>query len=64
MTDASKPYAPSEAQKKGIQKHQSVFSLDFETWRDLIEVYGIKESIIEHRNEQEEQETTARGWYS
>ncbi|KAG2417339.1 hypothetical protein HFD88_008558 [Aspergillus terreus] len=61
---ASKPYAPSEAQKKGIQKHQSVFSLDFETWRDLIEVYGIKESIIEHRNEQEEQETTARGWYS
>ncbi|KAL4895452.1 Nse4 C-terminal-domain-containing protein [Aspergillus ambiguus] len=60
---ASKPYAPSEAQKKGIQKHQAVFSLDFETWRDLIEVYGIKESIIPHR-EEEEPQIAAQGWYS
>ncbi|KAE8152015.1 putative nuclear protein Qri2/Nse4 [Aspergillus avenaceus] len=50
----AKPYAPSEAQKKGIQKHQAIFSLDFETWQDLIEAYAIKESIIPHRHEQYE----------
>ncbi|KAL4955105.1 putative nuclear protein Qri2/Nse4 [Aspergillus filifer] len=32
----SKPYAPSEAQRQGIQKHQSVFSLDFDMWQELI----------------------------
>ncbi|RHZ63915.1 non-structural maintenance of chromosomes element 4 family protein [Aspergillus thermomutatus] len=59
----SKPYAPSEAQKKGVQKHQAIFSLDFETWRQLIEVYGIKESIIKHRPEEQSQ-STGGGWYS
>ncbi|KAE8378596.1 Nse4 C-terminal-domain-containing protein [Aspergillus bertholletiae] len=59
---AAKPYAPNEAQKKGVQKHQAIFSLDFETWRDLIEVYDIKESIIPHR-EEEQHENTGRGWY-
>ncbi|KAE8352794.1 putative nuclear protein Qri2/Nse4 [Aspergillus coremiiformis] len=52
---AAKPYAPSEAQRKGIQKHQAIFSLDFETWRDLIEVYDIKESIIPHREEEQQE---------
>ncbi|KAE8307390.1 Nse4 C-terminal-domain-containing protein [Aspergillus transmontanensis] len=60
---AAKPYAPSEAQRKGVQKHQAIFSLDFETWRDLIEVYGIEESIIPHR-EEEQHENTGHGWYS
>lgn len=62
ITDAAKPYAPSEAQRKGVQKHQAIFSLDFETWRDLIEVYGIEESIIPHR-EEEQHENTGHGWY-
>ncbi|KAH8423477.1 non-structural maintenance of chromosomes element 4 family protein [Aspergillus melleus] len=59
----SKPYAPSEAQKKGVQKHQAIFSLDFETWQDLIDAYSIKESIIPHRREEESQ-ATGQGWYS
>ncbi|GAQ09371.1 hypothetical protein ALT_6692 [Aspergillus lentulus] len=58
----SKPYAPSEAQKKGVQKHQAIFSLDFETWRQLIDVYDIKESIIKHRPEEPSQ-STGGGWY-
>ncbi|KAJ9269936.1 hypothetical protein DTO212C5_3906 [Paecilomyces variotii] len=62
---AAKPYAPSEAQRRGIQKHQAVFSLDFETWRDLIEVYEITESLIPHREEEEHlQNNQRRGWYS
>ncbi|KAK1147289.1 hypothetical protein N8T08_001366 [Aspergillus melleus] len=59
----SKPYAPSEAQKKGVQKHQAIFSLDFETWQDLIDAYSIKESIIPHRREEGSQ-ATGQGWYS
>ncbi|KAJ5104928.1 hypothetical protein NUU61_002275 [Penicillium alfredii] len=58
---ASAPYAPSEAQKKGIQKHQAVFSLDFETWEQLIEVFEIEESIIPHR--EETMGETRRGWH-
>ncbi|KAL2820501.1 Nse4 C-terminal-domain-containing protein [Aspergillus cavernicola] len=58
----SKPYAPSEAQRRGLQKHQSVFSLDFDTWHDLIEAYSIRDCIIPHR--QEEEHNTSRGWYS
>ncbi|KAL2833552.1 Nse4 C-terminal-domain-containing protein [Aspergillus pseudoustus] len=58
----SNPVAPSEAQRQGIVKRQSVFSLDFDTWHDLIEVYGIQGCIIPHR--QEEQHDMGRGWYS
>ncbi|KAL2868494.1 Nse4 C-terminal-domain-containing protein [Aspergillus lucknowensis] len=44
----SKPLAPSEAQRQGIQKRQSVFSLDFDTWQDLVEAYSIQGCIIPH----------------
>ncbi|OQD80386.1 hypothetical protein PENANT_c036G00248 [Penicillium antarcticum] len=47
----SNPYAPSEAQRQGIQKHQAVFSLDYETWEQLIKVFNIKKPIIPHREE-------------
>ncbi|KAA8647130.1 hypothetical protein EYZ11_008077 [Aspergillus tanneri] len=60
---SSKPYAPNEAQKKGVQKHQAIFSLDFKTWQDLVDVYSIKESIIPHR-EEEQSQNTAQGWYA
>ncbi|KAL1974614.1 hypothetical protein VTN31DRAFT_4818 [Thermomyces dupontii] len=59
------PYAPLEAQSRGVQKHQAVFSLDFETWHDLVEVYDITESIIPHRTDEEEiQRNRPQGWYS
>ncbi|PYH98491.1 nuclear protein Qri2/Nse4 [Aspergillus ellipticus CBS 707.79] len=58
---AAKPHAPSEAQKKGVQKHQAIFTLDFETWQDLTQVYDIKESIIPHR--EEESQSTAQTWH-
>ncbi|KAF9894557.1 nuclear protein [Aspergillus nanangensis] len=58
----TKPYTPSEAQQKGIQKHQTVFTLDFETWHELVESFDIKESIIPHRAEEQTQDTR-RGWY-
>ncbi|PYH48950.1 non-structural maintenance of chromosomes element 4 family protein [Aspergillus saccharolyticus JOP 1030-1] len=57
---AAKPHAPSEAQKKGVQKHQAIFTLDFETWHALIEAYAIDECIIPHR--EEEAQPTAQTW--
>ncbi|CAP94955.1 hypothetical protein NUH16_006886 [Penicillium rubens] len=59
---AAAPFAPSEAQKKGVQKHQAVFSLDYETWYELIEVFKIEESIIPHRKEEEQ--VTSTSWYA
>lgn len=58
--DPTKPYAPIEAQKKGIQKHQAVFSLDFDTWNAIIDLYDRKDCIIPHRQEEQQ---TRRGWY-
>ncbi|WEW55949.1 hypothetical protein PRK78_001384 [Emydomyces testavorans] len=49
----SEPALASEAQRKGLQRRQAVFSLDFETWRDLIEVFDIKKPLIPHRREDE-----------
>ncbi|GLI80752.1 hypothetical protein PoHVEF18_009109 [Penicillium ochrochloron] len=55
------PYPPHEAQAKRIQKHQAIFSLDFDTWRDIVEEFDIKECIIPHR--EEAQEGTGQTWY-
>lgn len=62
--EASDPYPPLEAQKKGIQKHQLIWSLDFEIWQELVETFNIKESTIPHRNDEEFQRQNQHGWYS
>ncbi|KAJ5165199.1 uncharacterized protein N7500_007029 [Penicillium coprophilum] len=59
---AAAPFAPSEAQKKGVQKHQAVFSLDHETWHEIIDVFNVKDSIIPHREEKEQE--TGTSWYA
>ncbi|KAJ5759942.1 hypothetical protein N7520_007098 [Penicillium odoratum] len=58
---SSTPYEPHVAQAQGIQKHQAIFSLDFETWEQLIDVFKITESIIPHRNEPDGEAATT--WY-
>jgi hypothetical protein len=42
-----------------------VFSLDFETWEDLIEEFNIRESIIPDRTKEEEadRQKRSRGRY-
>ncbi len=45
-------------------KHQAVLSLDMATWQELIEVFEIKEPMIEHRAENAVPEVGARGWYT
>ncbi|EEA23971.1 hypothetical protein TMatcc_007040 [Talaromyces marneffei ATCC 18224] len=60
----STPYPPLEAQQKGIQKHQLIWSLNFEIWQQLIETFNLKESTIPHRNDEEFQRQNQHGWYS
>ncbi|KAJ5322678.1 hypothetical protein N7452_010967 [Penicillium brevicompactum] len=58
---ATAPYAPLEAQRQGIQKHQAVFSLDYDTWDSVIELLNLKECVIPHR--EPTQEETSTSWY-
>ncbi|CAG8335253.1 unnamed protein product [Penicillium salamii] len=58
---ATAPYAPLEAQKQGIQKHQAVFSLDYDTWEQVIKLLDLKECVIPHR--EPTQEETSTSWH-
>ncbi|CEJ60211.1 hypothetical protein PMG11_08794 [Penicillium brasilianum] len=57
----AEPYPPHEAQAKRIQKHQAIFSLDFETWSSIVEAFRIDECFIPHREEIEE--GAGQTWY-
>ncbi|KAL8943410.1 MAG: hypothetical protein Q9211_000999 [Gyalolechia sp. 1 TL-2023] len=53
-----------DEQAAGAQKHQAVFHLDFEIWEDLIEAFNIKQSIIPHRESEEQPPVNSAGWYT
>ncbi|KAL8652046.1 MAG: hypothetical protein Q9210_002916 [Variospora velana] len=53
-----------DEQAAGAQKHQAVFHLDFDTWEDLINAFDIKESIIPHRQSEDQPQVNATGWYT
>ncbi|KAI5303372.1 hypothetical protein KEM56_007619 [Ascosphaera pollenicola] len=57
------PETLAEAKKNGIEKHEAIFEIDFKSWKELIDVFNIKESIIPHR-EEEEGDAMAATWYS
>ncbi len=40
-----------EKHESGAQRNQAVFALNHEMWKDLVESFGIKQSIIPHRPE-------------
>jgi len=50
--------------KHGAQRQQAVLTIDMKMWRDIIEAFDIKESLIPHRREETQQGPGARGWYS
>ena len=49
--------------KEKIEKHQTVFHLDFDNWRDVVDAFQIKECIIPHR-EETLKDLGPRGWYA
>ncbi|KFY21582.1 hypothetical protein V493_07292 [Pseudogymnoascus sp. VKM F-4281 (FW-2241)] len=60
----AEPLRRAEAVKKDVSKHQAIFAIDMATWEELIEVFEIREPIIEHRQEEVQRAVGARGWYS
>ncbi|EFE42828.1 nuclear protein Qri2/Nse4, putative [Trichophyton verrucosum HKI 0517] len=60
----SQPLLPSEAREQGIQKHQAVFGLDFDTWAQLIETFDIKAPLIPHRDDKAHQAPSTGRWHT
>ncbi|OHE96634.1 hypothetical protein CORC01_08091 [Colletotrichum orchidophilum] len=50
--------------KRETAKQQAIFSMDMQTWQDIIDTFGIEEPMITHRKEATAQGPGARGWYS
>ncbi|KAI8267312.1 Non-structural maintenance of chromosome element 4 [Colletotrichum sp. SAR11_239] len=50
--------------KREVAKHQAIFSMDMETWQDIIDTFHITEPMIKHRKEATASGPGARGWYS
>lgn len=51
------------AVRQSTSKHQAILSMDMETWQDIIDTLGLKEPMIEHRQELSATGPGARGWY-
>ncbi|KAL6902862.1 Nse4 C-terminal domain-containing protein [Trichoderma evansii] len=49
--------------RQSTSKHQAILSMDMETWQDIIDTLGLKEPMIEHRQELSATGPGARGWY-
>ncbi|KAF1357694.1 Nse4-domain-containing protein [Lizonia empirigonia] len=55
------PRGVSEQQEQGAQKHQAIFSIDYPTWQTFTQAYDIKEPLIPHRVQ--EDENGGSRWY-
>jgi hypothetical protein len=44
-------------------RHQAIMSIDMDIWRDIIDAFAIRKSMIPHR-EEAETGIGAAGWYS
>ncbi|KAK3991184.1 Non-structural maintenance of chromosomes element 4 A [Cladorrhinum sp. PSN332] len=55
---------PPGTQVKVKPRHQAIMSMDMSTWRDIINVFDIKEPMIPHRQEEAQAGPGAGGWYS
>lgn len=58
-----KPRKIQEQRDQGVSNHQAVFSLDWSTWKGLIEAFDIKEPLIAHRQDDESGTINGRSWY-
>lgn len=52
-----------ERRDKQSSRHQAIFSLNFQTWRKLVQAFDIKEPLIPHRDEEHIAQVGNRGWY-
>jgi non-structural maintenance of chromosomes element 4 len=52
------------APRSSTSKHQAILSIDMATWQDIVDIFELKEPMIEHRKEASHSGPGARGWYS
>ncbi|KAH8816798.1 Nse4 C-terminal-domain-containing protein [Xylogone sp. PMI_703] len=62
--DATEPRDRSEMAEQGARKHQAVIELDMDEWEQIIENWGIEESMIPHREEDDNAAVRVKGWYA
>ncbi|RFU30361.1 hypothetical protein B7463_g5976, partial [Scytalidium lignicola] len=62
--DATEPRDRSEMAEQGARKHQAVIELDMDEWEQIIENWGIEESMIPHREEDDHASVRVKGWYA
>jgi len=58
------PGSHEEQRGKNSTKYQGIISIDMADWQTLTELYNIKESMIEHRAEEENEDPRGSGWVS
>ena len=63
-TGPKEPRSLEEQRKNNASKHQAIFSLDYGTWQNLVKAYGDRESMIAHRESEQQTQMGARGWYN
>ncbi|PVH86188.1 Nse4-domain-containing protein [Cadophora sp. DSE1049] len=54
----------AEAEKGEHPKHQAVLALDMQMWQDLIDAFEIQKPMIKHRQEPDNSNVGAKGWYA
>ncbi|KAN0089476.1 Nse4 domain containing protein [Hyaloscypha variabilis] len=72
MDDRGLPYLnfPEEStgnrsgKGRDTAKHQAVLAIDMDHWEQLIDLFDIKEPMIQHREEEEQYNVGRRGWYA
>ena len=64
LPDITMPRSKAEIEEQNASKHQMIFHLDFPRWEQLVEAFGIEESLVKHRNEAVQIPTVGSGgWY-
>jgi len=59
----TEPPTLNDRRDKGSSRHQAIFSLEFGTWKKLIQAFDIHEPIIANREEEHVTQVGSRGWY-
>jgi non-structural maintenance of chromosomes element 4 len=55
---------PQQQSDGSPMKHQAVLSIDMAMWKEMIEIFDVKEPMIPHRKEEEHATVGKTGWYA
>lgn len=64
MTVPAQATSLDDQRKNKTRKHQAVLAIDYGTWKQLIDAFEIRESMIPHRDDEQPTQMGERGWYT